>query len=74
MRKRLMVLVFILFLSFPAYGGHSVSGGYACECRQAGCIEDYSGECGQMTATQSPDLSGLGIVLVGLLLWLRTRA
>jgi hypothetical protein len=33
MRKRLIVAVLMVFLSFaPAYGGHSLSGGFWCEC------------------------------------------
>jgi hypothetical protein len=63
-------------LSFPAYAGHVQSTGVACSCNTAGCIEDYEGECGgHSTSQQVPtDYSGLAIVLVGLLFWLRTRA
>ena len=80
MRKRLIVAVLMIFLSFvPAYAGHSLAGGYACTCEQAGCIEDYPGECnGHNTNQQGQSPSGktveLSIVIVALLLWLRMRA
>ena len=76
MRRLLATLTLICALSFPAFAGHTVPTGYACSCGQVGCIEDYPGECsGHGTTQQSntPDSSGLAIVLVGLLFWLRTR-
>jgi hypothetical protein len=55
-----------------------VADGAYCDCGTKGCIEDYPGECGgyqAMTQQSAPtDFSGLGIVLVALLYWLRTRA
>jgi len=69
----------MLCLSFPAFGGHNVPGGYACTCQTPGCAEDYPGECGDHAATQqgttpNDSAAGLGIVIVALLFWLRMRA
>jgi len=69
----------MLCLSFPAFAGHNVIGGYACSCGQPGCIEDYKGECDghgatQQSSTPSDGTTELAIVLVGLLLWLRIKA
>ena len=79
--KRLLAICLLIFvLSFPAFGGHTQIGGVYCDCSTAGCIEDYQGECSgyrpMLTQRNAPtnDFSGLAIVLVGLLLWLRTRA
>ena len=79
MKRFLSVSLLMLCLSFPGFAGHSLHGGYACECRTAGCIEDYPGECfGQGTNQQSqPPNAGtveLGIVVVALLLWLRLKS
>jgi hypothetical protein len=81
MRKRLIVVVLMIFLSFvPAYAGHSVAGGSVyCTCEQAGCIEDFPGECfghgtNQQSNSPSDDSAALGIVIVALMLWLRLRA
>ena len=79
MKRLLAVLLLMLCLSFPVFAGHTLQGGYACECRTAGCIEDYPGECfGQGTNQQSnspsDDSAALGIVIVALLFWLRLRA
>ena len=32
MKRLCLVWLFILFLSFPALGGHNVPGGFYCEC------------------------------------------
>ena len=80
MRKRLIVVVLMIFLSSaPAYAGHSLAGEYACSCGTIGCIEDYPGECdghntNQQSNSPSDDSAALGIVIVALMLWLRLRA
>jgi len=51
MRKRLIVVGLLTFLSFasvysvPTYAGHSVAGTY-CQCGCPGCIPDPDEECG----------------------------
>ena len=77
MKRLLATIMLIVCLSFPVQAGHVFGTGYACSCEQAGCIEDYPGECGGHRASQqapTTDFSGLAIVLVGLLFWLRTKA
>ena len=79
MKRLVSVSLLMLCLSFPAFAGHSLQGGYACSCGQAGCIEDYPGECDghgttQQGSTPSDGTTELSIVIVGLLLWLRMRA
>ena len=79
MKRLLSVSLLMLCLSFPTFAGHTVAGGYACSCKTAGCIEDYPGECDGQVATQqgatpNDGATGLGIVLVALLLWLRLKA
>ena len=79
MKRSLGVLLLMLCLSFPAFAGHTVAGGYACTCGTAGCLEDYPGECNGYGGTQqsnTPDdgTTELSIVIVALLLWLRLRA
>jgi hypothetical protein len=46
MKKLLAVCLLMLCLSFPAFAGHTLGGGYACSCGTAGCFEDFPGECG----------------------------
>ena len=79
MKRVLAVLLLMLALSFPAFGGHTVVGNYACSCDTAGCIEDYPGECeGHNThqQSQSPNEGTVefSIVIVALMLWLRLKA
>jgi hypothetical protein len=79
MKRLLSVCLLMLCLSFPVFGGHTVSSGYACECRTPGCVEDYAGECdgqvaNQQGATPNDDAMVLGIALVALLFWLRLKA
>ena len=79
MKRLLSVSLLMLCLSFPAFAGHNVIGGYACECKTVGCIEDFPGECSEHSANQqstSPDAGTveLGIVVVALLLWLRLKS
>ena len=78
MKRFLAVLSLMLALSFPAFGGHTVAGDYACTCEQAGCIEDYPGECGGHNTNQQSipfDLgSGTLLILAALLLGLKLRA
>jgi hypothetical protein len=71
----------MLCLSFPALAGHSQAGdNYSyCDCNTPGCVEDYPGECdGKILSApgEEPDdtTAEWGIVLVGLLLWLRLKA
>ena len=82
MKRLVAVCVLMLTLSFPTFGGHTVVGNAYCTCGTPGCLEDYPGECGKTlsastsASTEAPD-SGTaewGIVLVGLLLWLRLKA
>ena len=79
--KRLLAVSLLMFcLSFPASAGHIMPGGYACDCRMAGCIEDYEGECSghnanrQSTSPPSDGTVEFSIVIVALMLWLRLRA
>jgi hypothetical protein len=78
MKRLLATLTLIVCLSFPVQAGHVFGSGAPCECGTKSCVEDYPGECAGHFATQqseSPtDFSGLGIVLVALLYWLRARA
>ena len=78
MKRLLSVGLLMLCLSFPALAGHTQAGGYACACGTAGCIEDYAGECGNSATQQSNtpvgETTGLGIVIVALMLWLRLKA
>ena len=79
MKRVLAVLLLMLALSFPAFGGHTVVGDYACNCGTVGCIEDFQGECdGHNTNQQGQSPKGgtaeLSIVIVALMLWLRIRA
>ena len=77
MKRLLAVLLLTFCLSFPAFGGHNIAGGYACSCETLGCIEDYEGECGGHTNQQSTpsDLgSGTLLILAALLLGLKLRA
>jgi predicted NBD/HSP70 family sugar kinase len=80
MKKLLSVSLLMLCLSFPAFGGHTLGGGAACNCGTPGCVEDYPGECGskRSVATQpieSPTdaAAEAGILLVALLFWLRLK-
>ena len=79
MKRLLAVLLLMLCLSFPAFAGHTMPGGYACECGTVGCVADYPGECfgygtNQQGQSPSDDSAALGIVIVALMLWLRLRA
>ncbi len=85
MKRLLGVCMLILWVSFPALGGHTVAGDSYCSCDTPNCLEDYPGECGgklPSTLTTAPDsddapesgTAELGIVLVTLLLWLRLKA
>ena len=78
MKRLLAVLLLMLALSFPVFGGHTLAGGYACECNTAGCIEDYAGECGGHNTNQQNIPSDLGsgtlLILAALLLGLKFRA
>ena len=78
MKRLLSVSLLMLCLSFPAFAGHALVGGYACECRTAGCIEDYEGECGGHQTNQQSTPSDLGsgtlLILAALLLGLKLRA
>ena len=80
MKRLLGVLTLICCLSFPVLGGHRPVGDYACSCGEAGCLEDYPGECGeyyratQQSASPNDTTAGFGIVLVALLLWLRLKS
>jgi hypothetical protein len=79
MKRLLSVSLLMLCLSFPAFAGHVMPQGYACECKTVGCIEDFPGECsGHNTNQQNqPPSDGtveLGIVIVALMLWLRLKA
>jgi hypothetical protein len=79
MKRLLAVLLLMLCLSFPAFAGHTVAGGYACECGTVGCVADYEGECNGHGANQQSQSPGSGavelsIVIVALMLWLRLRA
>lgn len=79
MKRLLAVSLLMLCLSFPAYTGHIMPGGYACDCRTTGCIEDYEGECSghnlnRQSQSPSDGTSELSIVIVALMLWLRLRA
>ena len=79
MKRALSILLLMLALSFPVFGGHTVGGDYACDCRTAGCIEDYEGECGEHNANRqstspSDGTVELSIVIVALMLWLRLKA
>ena len=78
MKRLLSVLLLMLCLSFPAFAGHTLQGGYACTCETAGCVEDYPGECSghggtQQSSTPSNGTGELGIVIVALLLLLRLK-
>jgi len=78
--KRLCAVCLLMFaLSFPAFGGHSQPGDSPCSCNTPGCMEDYPGECDGKALSMPGEESGdgtaeWGIVLVGLLLWLRLKA
>ena len=79
MKRVLAVLLLMLALSFPAFGGHTVAGDYACSCGTVGCIEDFPGECnGHNTNQQGQSPKGgtveFSIVIVALMLWLRLKA
>ena len=78
MKRLLSVWLLMLCLSFPAFAGHTIAGGYACTCGTSGCIEDYDGECNghgatQQGATPNDGATELGIMLVALLLLLRLK-
>ena len=80
MKRLAAVLLLIFVVSLPVYAGHVQVGdhAYTCTCEQAGCIEDYPGECGGNRRTQqgtSPKNGTveLGIVVVALLLLLRLK-
>jgi hypothetical protein len=80
MKRFLSVSLLMLCLSFPAFAGHNVIGGYACECGTAGCVEDYKGECDgyqpmSKHQTDAPkDDAALGILIVALMFCLRLKA
>ena len=79
MKRFLAISLLMLALSFPAFGGHTVVGNYACSCDTPGCIEDYPGECnGHNTNQQGQSPKGgtaeLSILIVALMLWLRLKA
>ena len=79
MKRSLAVLLLMLCLSFPAFAGHTIAGGYACTCGTAGCVEDYPGECSgnrpiQQGKTPDNGTAEIAIVMVALLFWLRMRA
>jgi hypothetical protein len=79
MKRLLCVCLLMSVLSLPAFGGHTNQGDNSCSCNEAGCLEDYPGECDgrvHSASTEAPDDSTAewGIVLVGLLLWLRLKA
>ena len=83
MKRLLGVGMLILWVSFPALGGHTVAGDSYCSCGTPNCLEDYPGECGgklPASPANAPDqapesgTAELGIVLVALLLWLRLKA
>jgi len=79
MKRFLSVSLLMLCLSFPAFAGHVMPQGYACECKTVGCIEDYPGECGNKmlsSSTEAPSdgTAELGIALVAILMWLRLKA
>ena len=79
MRRFLSVCLLMLCLSFPAFAGHTVSGGYACTCGTPGCVEDYDGECNghgitQQGATSNDGTAEISIVIVALLFWLRMKS
>jgi hypothetical protein len=81
MKRLLGVCLLMSMLSLPAFGGHTVPGDNStyCDCNTPGCLEDYPGECNgrvHSASTEAPDDSTAewGIVLVGLLLWLRLKA
>jgi len=67
-------------LSLPAFAGHTFPGDRACGCGTAGCMEDYPGERHNTNSAlpsgdaPSDTTAEWGIVLVGLLLWLRLKA
>ena len=79
MKRVLAVSLLMMALSFPAFGGHTVSGNYACSCDTPGCIEDYPGECKGHGMNQQSQPPGdgtveLGVVIVALLLLLRLKS
>jgi hypothetical protein len=81
MKRLLSVSLLMLCLSFPAFAGHTQTGGAYCECGTPGCVEDYPGECGgsgnaatQQSKTPSDSTAELGILIVALLFWLRLKA
>jgi predicted NBD/HSP70 family sugar kinase len=70
----------MLCLSFPVLAGHTVTGGFYCDCGTPGCVEDYPGECGikHSVAAQQGDsptdaTTEIGILLVALLFWLKLK-
>ena len=78
MKRLVAVLTLIFVLSLPVQAGHVPIGGYACSCEQAGCVEDYPGECGGHNTNQQSIPSDLGsgtlLILAALLLGLKYRA
>jgi hypothetical protein len=79
MKRVLAVLLLMLVLSFPAFGGHTQIGDYACTCDSAGCIEDFPGECGghninQQSQSPNDGTVEFSILIVALMLWLRLKA
>ena len=80
MKRFLCVCLLMFALSFPAFAGHTVAGGAPCSCGQAGCAEDYPGECPKTNSVlpsgkfPTDGTAELGIALVAILLWLRLKA
>jgi len=69
----------MLCLSFPVFAGHTLAGGYACECDMIGCIEDFPGECNGHGSNQqsTPPNDGtveLSILIIALMFWLRLKS
>ena len=79
MKRLLSVSLLMLCLSFPGFAGHSLQGGYACECETVGCVEDFPGECSghntnQQSQSPKSETVEFSIVIVALMLWLRLKA
>ena len=78
MKKLAAVCLLMLALSFPAFGGHTVSGNLPCSCGSPGCVQDYPCECctKPLTSGKAPTdgTAEWGIALVAILFWLRLKA
>jgi hypothetical protein len=70
MRKRLIVALLMVFLSFaPVYAGHSNAGGYGyCECDNPASHEAPNGLVMDDTQDSAPELGLLLLALTALML------